>query len=228
MIKNPPPMQGTRFNSRVLNIPCRREWQPTPVFLPGEFHRLRSLVGYSPWDHKELDTTEWLTLSLSHCHLQALFVAQADRWVEWGYGGNHSSTSWDVETYIGSLWWHFISVISPGIEYYFWFTIIPGGGSSICFYLNFSTIIAPTQQVGESVWGLHQLQAKLFLWLPSSIPKLQDWVQSLCLEGQYQWFQPHPILFLPLLSITLIFHSHINLSDFCLRKLQNQYGFIGM
>ena len=42
----------------------RREWLPTPVFLPGEFHGQRSLVGYSPWGHKEQDTTEWLTLSL--------------------------------------------------------------------------------------------------------------------------------------------------------------------
>ena len=46
------------------NIPWRREWQPTPVFLPGEFHGQRSLVGYSPWVHKESDTAEWLTLSL--------------------------------------------------------------------------------------------------------------------------------------------------------------------
>jgi len=30
----------------------RREWLPTPVFLPGEFHGQRSLVGYSPWGHK--------------------------------------------------------------------------------------------------------------------------------------------------------------------------------
>ena len=35
-------------------------WQPTPVLLPGEFNGLRSLVGYSPWGHKELDTTERL------------------------------------------------------------------------------------------------------------------------------------------------------------------------
>ena len=35
-----------------------------PVFLPGEFHGQRNLAGYSPWGHKELDTTEWLTLSL--------------------------------------------------------------------------------------------------------------------------------------------------------------------
>ena len=36
----------------------RREWQPTPVFLPGEFHGQRSLVGYSPWGHKRSDRTE--------------------------------------------------------------------------------------------------------------------------------------------------------------------------
>ena len=38
--------------------PWRRAWHPTPVFLPGESHGQRSLVGYSPWGHKELDTTE--------------------------------------------------------------------------------------------------------------------------------------------------------------------------
>ena len=39
---------------------------PTPIFLPGEFHTQSSLVGYSPWGCQELDTAEWLTLSLSH------------------------------------------------------------------------------------------------------------------------------------------------------------------
>ena len=38
----------------------RRKWQSTPVLLPGKSHGQRSLVGYSPWGHKELDTTEWL------------------------------------------------------------------------------------------------------------------------------------------------------------------------
>ena len=37
-------------------IPWRREWLPTPVFLPGESHGQRSLVGYSPWGCKELGT----------------------------------------------------------------------------------------------------------------------------------------------------------------------------
>ena len=36
------------------------KWQPTPVFLPGEFHGQRSLAGYSPWGPKELDPTEHL------------------------------------------------------------------------------------------------------------------------------------------------------------------------
>ena len=46
------------FDSWVGKIPWRRKWQPTPVFLPGGFHGQRSLAGYTPWGHKELDTTE--------------------------------------------------------------------------------------------------------------------------------------------------------------------------
>ena len=38
--------------------PLGRDWQPTPVFLLGEFHGQSSLVGYSPWGRTELDTTE--------------------------------------------------------------------------------------------------------------------------------------------------------------------------
>ena len=40
-----------------VEIPWRRNWQPTPVFLPGKSHGQRSLAGYSLWGHKELDTT---------------------------------------------------------------------------------------------------------------------------------------------------------------------------
>ena len=44
----------------VGKIPWRRKWQPTPVLLPGESHGGRSLVGCSPWGHKQWDTTERL------------------------------------------------------------------------------------------------------------------------------------------------------------------------
>ena len=49
-----------RFDLWVRKIPSRRKRQPTPVFLPGKSHAQRSLVGYSPWNRKELNTTEWL------------------------------------------------------------------------------------------------------------------------------------------------------------------------
>ena len=51
----------SRFNTWVGKIPWRREWLPTPVFLPGESHGQSSLAGYSPWGHKESDMTEQLT-----------------------------------------------------------------------------------------------------------------------------------------------------------------------
>ena len=42
----------------VSKIPWRRKWQPTAVFLPEKSHEPSSLVGYSPWGHKESGTTE--------------------------------------------------------------------------------------------------------------------------------------------------------------------------
>ena len=46
------------FDPWVGKIPWRRQWQSTPVLWPGKSHGRRSLVGYSPWGHKESDTTE--------------------------------------------------------------------------------------------------------------------------------------------------------------------------
>ena len=58
------------FELWVGNIPWRRVWQPTPVFLPGESQGHRSLAGYSPWGRTESDITErprtstiqWMTI----------------------------------------------------------------------------------------------------------------------------------------------------------------------
>ena len=64
MVKGLPAMWETLVQSLGQEEPWGREWQPTPVFLPREFHGQKSLVGYSPWDGKESDTTERLTLSV--------------------------------------------------------------------------------------------------------------------------------------------------------------------
>ena len=58
------------FDPWVGNIPWRRKWQPTPVFLPGKFHGQRSLAGYSPRGQKELHMMEHMcTHTQTHTYL---------------------------------------------------------------------------------------------------------------------------------------------------------------
>ena len=61
-----------RLGFNLGKIPGRRESIPTPVFLPGQFHEQRSLVGYGPWGCKKLDTTKRLT------HTQTKIIAVND------------------------------------------------------------------------------------------------------------------------------------------------------
>ena len=73
VVKNPPANAGeTRkvgSDPWVGKICWRKKWQPVPVFLPGDPHGQRSLVGYSPWGPKESDTTERLCI---HTHRNAV------------------------------------------------------------------------------------------------------------------------------------------------------------
>ena len=64
LVKNLPAMWETWVWSLGWEDPWGREWLPTPVFWPGEFHGL-----YSPQGHKESDTTEQLSLYLFNYHL---------------------------------------------------------------------------------------------------------------------------------------------------------------
>ena len=52
----------------------RRKWQPTPVFLPGKSHGQRSLVGCSAWCLKELDMTEWQTLTNKYVYTINIYM----------------------------------------------------------------------------------------------------------------------------------------------------------
>ena len=61
MVKNCLQCRRPGFDPWFGTIPWRRAWQPTPVFLPGESHGQKSLVGYSPSGHKKTDTTERLS-----------------------------------------------------------------------------------------------------------------------------------------------------------------------
>ena len=72
MLKNLSTDAGDRKD--VSSIPgsgrSPREGNGTPTFLPAEFHGQRSLEGYSPWGHKELDMTEQLMLVPSRCLIE--------------------------------------------------------------------------------------------------------------------------------------------------------------
>ena len=63
-----------RFNPGLGRSPeDPLEWQPIPGFLPGKSHGQRSLAGYSPWGHRESDTTERLnTHSHAHTHIKEI------------------------------------------------------------------------------------------------------------------------------------------------------------
>ena len=57
-VKNPPTMQETQVRSLGWEDPLEKEMATIPVLLPGKSQGQRSLVDYSPWDHKESETTE--------------------------------------------------------------------------------------------------------------------------------------------------------------------------
>ena len=78
VVRNPPTNAGDvsyGFDPWVGKVRWSKAWQPTPVFLTGQSHGQRSLVGYSLWGHKESDTTEVIehTRTLGDYYSQARF-----------------------------------------------------------------------------------------------------------------------------------------------------------
>ena len=74
MVKNLPASAGDARDADSIpgskRSPGVGKWQSSPILLPGKFHGQRSLAGYSPWDPKELDMTEWMSM---HAYLNYIF-----------------------------------------------------------------------------------------------------------------------------------------------------------
>ena len=83
LVKNPPTMWVPWVRSLGWEVPWRRERLPTPVFWPEEFHGL-----YSPWGRKESNTTEQLSLSLSHFTVEKSAEARVGLVWEGGKAGH--------------------------------------------------------------------------------------------------------------------------------------------
>ena len=85
MVKNPPAMQETRVRSLGREDPLEKGMATHSSILAGKSYGQRSLVGYSPWGRKELDTTERLTLSLSFLQAPVPPHVPGARWQEPGH-----------------------------------------------------------------------------------------------------------------------------------------------
>ena len=66
------------FSPCIGNIPWRKAWQPTPVFLPGEPHGQRSLVSYSPWGFEESDSAEHIAHGMARNGDGSIWIISMD------------------------------------------------------------------------------------------------------------------------------------------------------
>ena len=77
MVKNLLAMQETWVQSLGQDAPVEKKWLPTPVFLPGEFHGQRRLVGYSAWSRRA--GHDWATSTFTfHFHGTYFLVEETD------------------------------------------------------------------------------------------------------------------------------------------------------
>ena len=105
-------MQEMWVKSPGQEAPWSRKWRPTPIFLSGKFHGQRSPAGYSPWGHKESDTTE---------HACNEYIWNLERWHWWTYmqgsnGDRHREQTCGYSR--GRTWWDKLRVTWKHTHYH--------------------------------------------------------------------------------------------------------------
>ena len=102
-----------RFDPWVRMIPWRRAWQPTPVILPGNFHGQRSLSGYSPRGHKEMDRTEQLSTHIRTHHIFSFYCSNKNsQRAMWPEAKNHVRQPFFHAATTCVFWHNLISISS--------------------------------------------------------------------------------------------------------------------
>ena len=127
-------------NGNPLQYPCLEN------SMDREFHGQRSLVGYSPWGHRESDTTEWLCLlfewlvrgitvskALEFVKISSpmllLFAIKAEKEVFWFHLVASIYWSWRLRILVGFL---------CGGSSKIWFTRLTKFGADIFFWFHFT------------------------------------------------------------------------------------------
>ena len=151
VVKNLIAMQGTwrwRFLPWVRKIPWRRKWHPTPVFLSEQSPGQRSQEIYSPWGHKELDTTE------AWCAMVPGLVKSQTRLSDW------TELNWTEHTklllrYCGSIF-SILLVLIIILNIKQKITILSTGPKSFAFLSHLQQIlpsVSTTWPLGAIPWG---------------------------------------------------------------------------
>ena len=164
----------------------RRQWQPTPVLLPGKFHGRRSLVGCSPWGHEESDTTERL-----HFHFSLSCIGEGN--------GNPLQCSCRENPRDGGAWWAAIygvaqsrtrlTRLSSSSSRQVW---IPSGGSR---WKRIVSLPSPSSRGCLQFWHLatFHLQSKQGRPSLSHAASLWYWFTCFCFTHKNPWIMDTPI-----------------------------------
>ena len=128
-------------------MPWRRQWHPTPVFLPGKSHGQRSLVGCSPWGRTESDTTERL-----HFHVSLSCIGEGN--------GNSLQCSCLENPRDGEAWWSAIYGVAQS-----WTRLsdLAAAAAAVLWAVGASAK-KPCGPVSYSIYSSHGAIVSLFLW----------------------------------------------------------------
>ena len=125
-------LEPTKKNTTTLEVLRRRQWQPTPVLLPGKSHGRRSLVGCSPWGREESDTTERLPF-----HFSLSCIGEGN--------GNPLQCSCLENPRDGGSWWAAVCGVAQSWTQLKWLS----SSSSILFSIVAVSIYIPTYSARE-------------------------------------------------------------------------------